>query len=59
VDAIRKAHGTAVQTEMITGSGGIFDVAIDGKIVFSKFEKNRFPDNKEILAEIHNRLEKA
>jgi selT/selW/selH-like putative selenoprotein len=59
VDAIRKAHGNTVQTEAKTGSGGIFDVAIDGNVVFSKFDERRFPNNQEILAEVANRLKKA
>jgi selT/selW/selH-like putative selenoprotein len=59
VDAIRKAHGSAVQTEAKTGSGGIFDVAIDGNVVFSKFDEHRFPNNQEILAEIASRLQKV
>lgn len=30
------------------GSGGIFDVEVDGKVVFSKHEKGRFPEKGEI-----------
>jgi selT/selW/selH-like putative selenoprotein len=59
VEAIQKAHGAAVQTNLVTGSGGIFDVAIDGELVFRKFDANRFPENREILAEIGTRLKKA
>ncbi len=59
MDAIRKAHGNTVQTEAKTGSGGIFDVAIDGDVVFRKFDEHRFPNNQEILAAIASRLKKA
>lgn len=42
--------------EQERGSGGIFDVEIDGEKVFSKHDANRFPDNKEILSAIASRL---
>jgi predicted Rdx family selenoprotein len=41
------------------GSGGVFDVLIDGEFVFRKWEEFRFPDNREILDEIAKRLQKA
>jgi hypothetical protein len=35
--------------ELIDGSGGIFDVSLDGSMVFSKHEMNdRFPDEGEV-----------
>jgi selT/selW/selH-like putative selenoprotein len=34
---------------LIKGSGGVFDVTIDGKLVFSKHESERFPETREIL----------
>lgn len=33
---------------LIAGNGGIFDVSIDGKIIFSKAETRRFPEPGEI-----------
>ena len=59
MDAIRKVHGTKIQTETKTGSGGIFDVVIDGDMVFRKWDEDRFPTNKEIIAVIAERLQKA
>lgn len=41
------------------GSGGIFDVAVNGEMIFRKFDEKRFPSNQEILDEIAERLEKA
>jgi len=35
---------------LIAGSGGIFDVKVDGRLVFSKHETGRFPDDAEVLA---------
>lgn len=37
---------------MIEGSGGVFDVHVDGKQVWSKHETGRFPENREILDKI-------
>jgi selT/selW/selH-like putative selenoprotein len=55
VDAIRRAHGEAIDVDVVRGSGGIFDVVIDGEKVFSKHTEGRFPKNEEILTEIANR----
>ena len=41
---------------MVRGSGGVFDVVIDGEKVFSKWEENRFPTNEEILTAIARRV---
>jgi selT/selW/selH-like putative selenoprotein len=59
VEAVRKTHGAAVQTQTILGSGGIFDVAIDGELVFRKWDQYRFPTNQEILNEIAKRMAKT
>jgi len=37
---------------MIQGSNGIFDVEIDGQLVFSKHRTARFPDPGEVEAAI-------
>lgn len=46
--AIFDAFG--VEAELIQGKNGIFDVKVDGTLVFSKHEAGRFPDNDEILS---------
>jgi selT/selW/selH-like putative selenoprotein len=33
----------------VRGGGGIFDVTVDGKVVFSKHEEGRFPDDGEVV----------
>ena len=38
-----------VEAELIEGKGGIFDVVVDGNLIFSKKKTGRFPENKEIL----------
>ena len=38
-----------VDAELIGGDKGIFDVKANGKMVFSKYEEDRFPDDEEIV----------
>jgi selT/selW/selH-like putative selenoprotein len=54
--AIASQYGDKVSVEQERGSGGIFDVEINGEKVFSKWDANRFPDNKEILSAIASRM---
>jgi selenoprotein W-related protein len=35
---------------LIKGSGGIFDVKVDDRLIYSKKQTGRFPDNEEICA---------
>jgi selT/selW/selH-like putative selenoprotein len=37
-----------VEAELAKGAGGVFDVACDGKLVFSKHRDGRYPDPDEI-----------
>jgi selenoprotein W-related protein len=37
---------------LIAGRGGIFDVELDGKLIFSKHEAGRFPEDSEILEQL-------
>jgi len=39
----------SVQSELIEGSGGIFDVKLDGQLIYSKHEQGRFPEHDEIV----------
>ena len=36
--------------ELIEGSKGIFDVRVDGQMLFSKYEHDRFPEDDEVVA---------
>ncbi len=38
-----------VDPEMKPGAGGIFDVHVDGELIFSKHQVGRFPENDEVL----------
>jgi selenoprotein W-related protein len=44
---LKKARG--IESKLIKGSGGQFEVVLDGKLIFSKKAVGRFPDNHEIL----------
>jgi len=37
---------------LIKGSGGVFDVFVDGKRVFSKHEVGDFPDETALIEEV-------
>ena len=39
----------AVESTLIPGGGGVFDVSADGKLIFSKKKEGRYPDAKEIV----------
>jgi selenoprotein W-related protein len=34
---------------LVEGSGGAFDVEVDGDVVFSKAEAGRFPEEGEVI----------
>jgi selenoprotein W-related protein len=36
----------------VKGSGGVFEVVLDGQLIFSKKQVGRFPDVAEILEKI-------
>jgi selenoprotein W-related protein len=44
---IKKARG--IDAKLTKGSGGVFEVALDGKLIFSKKALGRFPETSEIL----------
>jgi selenoprotein W-related protein len=35
--------------ELVTGTGGIFDVHVDGELVFTKSMLGRYPDPDDVL----------
>ncbi len=38
------------EIDLVAGSGGVFDVVCDSKLLFSKFIDHRFPEPDEIAA---------
>ncbi|HHO48931.1 MAG TPA: SelT/SelW/SelH family protein [Desulfobacteraceae bacterium] len=51
-EELKKELGQDVDVELIAGSNGIFDVSVDGRVVFSKREAGRFPDAEDILSRL-------
>jgi selT/selW/selH-like putative selenoprotein len=47
---LKKKFG--VEAKLIAGGGGIFEVALDGKVVFDKFSVGRFPKEQEVVDKI-------
>ena len=37
---------------MIPGGGGIFDVAVDGNVIYSKQQTGRFPEHPEVIGQL-------
>lgn len=42
-------EGLRVKARLIKGGGGIFDVKVDGSLVYSKQRTGRFPESGEVL----------
>jgi selenoprotein W-related protein len=40
---------TGVECVLIPSTGGVFEVAVDGRLIFSKKELKRFPEEGEIV----------
>jgi len=38
-----------VESNLIAGGGGVFEVSTNGKMIFSKKSEGRFPDPEEIV----------
>jgi predicted Rdx family selenoprotein len=38
-----------VDPELVKGANGIFDLAVDGKLMFSKHRDGRWPDTAEVV----------
>ena len=41
-----------IDAEFIKSGGGVFEVVVDGDLVFSKKELGRFPEHDEILSKL-------
>ena len=51
--ALEKEMG--IEAELIRGDRGVFDVAADGKVLFSKHSAGRFPDADEIITALRSK----
>ncbi|MAI81035.1 MAG: hypothetical protein CL917_18995 [Deltaproteobacteria bacterium] len=44
---------TQIQAKLIKGGSGVFDVRVDGRLIYSKSETGRFPEHEEVLKKLH------
>lgn len=44
------------EVALIPGTGGIFEVRLDGELLWSRAEQRRFPDPKEIKQRVRDRV---
>lgn len=42
-------QGLGIEPELVKGANGIFDIAADGALIFSKHRDARFPGTDEIV----------
>ena len=42
--------------EVVTGTGGIFDVHLDGELVFEKSMLGRYPDPDDVIPLLRERI---
>jgi selenoprotein W-related protein len=45
--ALKTSFG--IEAQLIKGGGGVFDVAVDDAVIYSKHDTGRFPTNEEIV----------
>jgi selT/selW/selH-like putative selenoprotein len=45
--AIKKRFG--FDAKLVGGHGGIFEVTLEGKVIYDKFKTFRFPEEQEVL----------
>jgi len=56
-DAILKEFGQRLTAlRLVPGNRGVYDVAVDGELIFSLDETERFPETRELLEKIRARL---
>ncbi len=56
MEAELKAKYPDATVQLIKGSGGIFDVVCDGKLIYSKDRTQRFPNKGEVSKLIEKEL---
>jgi selenoprotein W-related protein len=47
-ETISSKIGKEVEVDLIPSSGGVFEVSLDGKLLYSKQKTGRFPDQQEV-----------
>ena len=44
------------EVALVPGAGGIFEVSVDGDLIWSKKDQGRFPDSKELKQLVRDRV---
>src|SRR3546814_491554 len=44
------------ETALVPGTGGIFEIRLDGELLWSRKERGRFPESREIKQLVRDRL---
>ena len=47
--AARIEEALGIEASLIPEGRGVFDVAVDGCLVYSKYETGKFPDNDQLV----------
>ena len=50
LEAELKSKFPGIETKLISSGGGVFEIMLDGDLIFSKKEKGRFPDDGEVAS---------
>ena len=52
-DALKEKYGAEVaKVDLIAGSGGAFEVSLNGTLLYSKLETGQFPTTEQVAAAI-------
>jgi len=44
------------EVQLLAGSGGVYEISVDGREIFSKAKTGRFPQPREIISLIQSNL---
>ena len=50
LEAELKSKFPGVETKLILSGGGVYEIILDGELIFSKKTLGRFPDDGEVVA---------
>ncbi len=48
-----------VESKLIEGAGGVFEVRVDGSLVWSKKDTGRFPEQRELAEKIRTMISRG
>tara|TARA_B100001013_G_scaffold226165_1_gene138559 strand:+ start:536 stop:724 length:189 start_codon:yes stop_codon:yes gene_type:complete len=51
-----KSKFSGIETKLISSGGGVYEITLDGELIFSKKGLERFPDDGEVIALIEQTI---